>query len=308
MLGRALTLIESNAPSHQQLAQQLLTRLAPHVGRAQRIGITGIPGAGKSTLIETLGIALVEQGHHVAVLAVDPSSSISGGSILGDKTRMEHLGRSPNAFIRPSPSGGSLGGVARKTREASLVCEAAGYDVVLIETVGVGQNEIAMHDMVDLFVVLLIAGAGDDLQGLKKGVIELADLLVVNKADGENRIRARAACAELQRVLLCLQSPTPGWRPPALAVSARTSEGMSDLLRVIDDFHRTMRASGALEERRRRQAVGWMHALIRDELSRQFYASPAVHASLPTLERRVALGETTPLSAAWDLLTRTRAS
>lgn len=302
VLGRAITLVESNAAAHQALAQQLLTRLLPHTGRAQRIGITGIPGAGKSTFIEAFGCELTRRGLKVAVLAIDPSSSVSGGSILGDKVRMEKLSRQPGAFIRPSPSGGSLGGVTRKTREAILVCEAAGYDVIIVETVGVGQNEVAVRAMVDYFLVLMIAGAGDEVQGIKKGVIELADTLVINKADGDNRPRAILAQAEMKRVLHYLHPATHGWTTDALLVSSLTGEGVPGVWEETQEFFRTARQTGELERRRRAQAVEWMHALIGESLRTRFYASPAVKAKLPALETAVANGAKPALAAALELL------
>jgi LAO/AO transport system kinase len=302
VLGRAITLIESNAPTHQQQAQQLLARLLPHTGRAQRIGITGIPGAGKSTFIEALGCHLTDAGRRVAVLAIDPSSTITGGSILADKVRMEKLCQRRAAFIRPSPSGGSLGGVARKTREAILVCEAAGFDVVIVETVGVGQNEVAVRSMVDFFLVLMIAGAGAEMQGIKKGVIELADALVINKADGDNRPRATATQAELKRVLHYLHRATEGWETPALLASALTGDGVPEVWQATEAFFANVRASGVLDGRRRAQAVEWMHALIGESLRTRFYASPAVKARLAAIEQAVAAGRQPALAAAVELL------
>lgn len=306
VLGRAITLIESNAPAHQEQAQQLLTKLLPHTGRASRLGITGIPGAGKSTFIEAFGCHLTDRGLRVAVLAIDPSSSVHGGSILGDKVRMEKLSQRPSAFIRPSPSGGSLGGVARKTREAILVCEAAGYDVVIVETVGVGQNEVSVRSMVDFFLVLMIAGAGDEMQGIKKGIIELADAIVINKADGENKPRCHAAQAEMKRVLHYLQHTTPGWEPPALTVSSLTHEGVPEVWRMTEGYFATTRANGALEQRRRDQAVDWMHTLIVESLRTRFYASPEVQARLEAVENAVAHGRMPALAAALDLIAASR--
>ena len=302
VLARAITLVESNAPAHQAKAQAVLARLLPKTGMAQRLGITGIPGAGKSTFIESFGSHVVGEGHRLAVLAVDPSSAVHGGSILADKLRMERLARDPNAFIRPSPSGGSLGGVARKTREAILLCEAAGYDVVVVETVGVGQNEVAVRGMVDMFLVLMIAGAGDEMQGIKKGVIELADAIIINKADGDNRPRCLAAQAEMKRVLHYLQRPTEGWETPALLASALTGEGVADVWKVALDFCTTTRASGVLEERRRAQAVEWMHALIAENLRTRFYGSPQVRRHQDAVEQAVAAGRMTALSGALSLL------
>lgn len=302
VLARAITLIESNAPAHQVQAQQVLAQLLPHTGRAHRIGITGIPGAGKSTFIEAFGCHLTGLGKRVAVLAIDPSSSVTGGSILADKIRMEKLCRERNAFIRPSPSGGSLGGVARKTREAILVCEAAGYDVVIVETVGVGQNEVAVRAMVDFFLVLMIPGAGDEMQGIKKGVIELADAIVINKADGDNRARASAAQAEMRRVLHYLHRMTEGWETPALLASALTGEGVPEVWQMTEEYFKNARAVGSLAERRRQQAVQWMHGLIAESLKTRFYASETVKARLPALEAAVADGRTPVLAAALELL------
>ncbi len=302
ILGRAITLVESNAPAHQRQAQELLAALLPHTGRARRIGLTGIPGAGKSTFIEAFGLQLAEQGHRVAVLAIDPSSAVTGGSILGDKVRMEKLGRHPNAFIRPSPSGGSLGGVTRKTREAILVCEAAGYDVVLVETVGVGQNEVAVRAMVDAFVVLLIAGAGDEMQGIKKGVIELADLLVINKADGDNVPRCKAALAEMKRVLHYLRPATEGWGTTVQLASARTGEGVADVWTTLGQYFTTGERTGATQRRRREQAVAWMHALIEESLRTGFYESAGVKARRAEIEQDVAAGKLAPLAGALALL------
>lgn len=306
VLARAITLVESNAPAHQQLAQTLLTRLLPYTGKAMRVGITGIPGAGKSTFIECLGTLLCERGRRLAVLAVDPSSSVSGGSILGDKVLMEKLSRHPRAFIRPSPSGGSLGGVARKSREALLLCEAAGFDTILIETVGVGQNEVTVRSMVDCFLVLLIAGAGDEMQGIKKGIIELADALVINKADGDNRPRALAAQAEMKRVLHYLQPSTPGWSTPALLGSALTGDGVADIWQSIEAFFGHCREGGFLAERRRAQSVEWLHALVQEALRARFYASPAVRADLAHIEQAVADGRLPAVAAAEQLLAQAR--
>lgn len=302
VLGRAITLVESNAPAHQRQAQEVLAALLPHTGRARRVGLTGIPGAGKSTFIEAFGLRLAEQGRRVAVLAIDPSSAVTGGSILGDKVRMEKLCRHPNAFIRPSPSGGSLGGVTRKTREAILVCEAAGYDVVLVETVGVGQNEVAVRAMVDAFVVLLIAGAGDEMQGIKKGVIELADLLVINKADGDNLPRCTAALAEMKRVLHYLRHATEGWQTTVQTASARTGDGVADVWATLGQFFTTGERTGSTARRRREQAVAWMHALIEEHLRAGFYGAEPVQARQAEIENAVANGALAPMAGALALL------
>jgi LAO/AO transport system kinase len=305
-LARAITLVESTRPEDKPRAATLLALLAPHAGRAQRVGISGVPGVGKSTLIDALGARLVEQGHRVAVLAVDPSSTLSGGSILGDKSRMARLTRSERAFVRPSPSAASLGGVARRTRETMALVEAAGYDVVIVETVGVGQSEVAVAGMVDTFVVLLLPGAGDELQGIKKGILELADVLAVNKCDGDNADRARAAVGEHKAALRYLRSREAGWTPPALAVSAATGAGLDELWRAVEDHRALLERSGRLEARRAEQRERWVWALVEEGLLSAFRAHPAVQAELDGALARVRAGEEPASVAAERLLERFR--
>ncbi len=302
LLSRAITLVESNAPAHRPLAREMLREIAKCPGAAKRVGISGVPGAGKSTFIEALGNHLCDAGHRVAVLAVDPSSSLTGGSILGDKTRMETLSRRSDCFIRPSPSGGALGGVARKTRETIAVCEAAGFDVVLIETVGVGQSEIAVRAMVDCFLLVLIAGAGDELQGMKKGIFEIADVLMVNKADGENRTRALATRQNFERVIHYLSPATEGWVPPVLAASSVARTGVAEVWSAVENYFAHVRASGQFEERRSTQAISWWQALVEQELRTRFLSHPDVAALAARLESDILAGRLAPSLAAEELL------
>ncbi|MBF0375351.1 MAG: methylmalonyl Co-A mutase-associated GTPase MeaB [Alphaproteobacteria bacterium] len=301
-LARAITLIESSRPDHRPAAEALLEALLPHAGGAIRLGITGVPGVGKSTFIEAFGLHVIGQGHRVAVLAVDPSSPISGGSILGDKTRMEELSRDQRAFIRPSPSGRTLGGVARRTREAMLVCEAAGFDVVIVETVGVGQSETAVADMVDMFLLLLAPGAGDELQGIKKGIVELADAIVVNKADGDLAAAADRAMRDYRNALHLLRPASPHWRPPVLRCSAATGAGIDEVWATIRSYRHLMGEAGAIAERRARQALAWMWSEISQSLIETFRAHPDARDLLPELERAVARGEIAPAAAARRLI------
>jgi LAO/AO transport system kinase len=301
-LAKAITLIESNSAAHFEKAQEVLKHILPHTGGSIRIGITGVPGAGKSTFIESFGTYLTGAGKKVAVMAVDPSSSVTGGSILGDKTRMEKLATDPNAFIRPSPSGGTLGGVARKTREALLVFESAGYDVVLVETVGVGQSETTVRSMVDFFLLVLVPGAGDELQGIKKGVVELADAILINKADGANLIPAQSARVEYERALHYLQPATEGWQTIALTASAMTGEGIPEVWQTIQSFVQSTQLSGAFQKRRRAQERDWVRALIEGQLKEEFYENPKVQALLPKLDDAVMAGEMPATAAAQQLL------
>ncbi|WP_027407715.1 methylmalonyl Co-A mutase-associated GTPase MeaB [Anoxybacillus tepidamans] len=302
VLAQAITLVESNAAKHMEMAQQILNELLPHVGKSIRIGITGVPGAGKSTFIEAFGQFLCEKGHRVAVLAVDPSSSITGGSILGDKTRMENLSRDPRAFIRPSPSGGTLGGVHRKTRETMLLCEAAGYDIILVETVGVGQSEFVVRGMVDFFMLLALTGAGDELQGMKKGIMELVDAVIINKADGDNKPKALAAQEEYNQFLHYLRPATPGWKTEAHTCSALYGEGIEHIWHVIEKFVAVTKQSGVFEERRRHQLKDWIYAMIKDYLETSFFAHPLVKEKLPIVENHVISGRQSVTSAVRELI------
>ncbi len=303
VIGRALTLVESNRRDHRRRAQELLTAILPSTGGSHRIGITGVPGVGKSTFIEAFGLRLINGGHRVAVLAVDPSSSLSKGSILGDKTRMEELSRSDDAFIRPSPSSGSLGGVARKTRESILVCEAAGYDMVLVETVGVGQSETTVADMVDFFLVLKLAGAGDELQGIKRGILELADLIAINKADGDNRPAAERARAEFESALHILRPATEDqWMPRVVTSSAVTGDGLDTIHEIIVDHHTLMKGNGQLDTTRRQQALHWMWSLVDEGLMTSVREHPGVIELINRLEGDVVGGRTTATVAAEEIL------
>jgi len=301
-LAKAITLVESTRSDHQADAQALLEILLPHTGCAARVGITGVPGVGKSTFIEAFGLYLISTGKRVAVLAVDPSSSRTGGSILGDKTRMARLSAAPEAFIRPSPSGASLGGVARRTREAMLVCEAAGYDVILVETVGVGQSEVAVASMVDFFLVLMLAGAGDELQGIKKGILEIADALAINKADGDNIKRAQQAAAEYRAALRLFRHASPNWDPPVVTVSALQSSGMDHTWSIITDHRARLEASGELATKRAQQQREWFWSMVDDGLKGHFLERPDVKDTLPRLEQAVATSQLTPTEASRRLL------
>ncbi|GAA5070348.1 LAO/AO transport system kinase [Thermocatellispora tengchongensis] len=299
-IGRAITLVESSRPDHQELAQRLLVELTPFTGHGRRVGVTGVPGVGKSTFVDALGTMLTARGHRVAVLAVDPSSTRTGGSVLGDKTRMTRLAADENAFIRPSPTSGTLGGVAKATREAMVVVEAAGYDVVFVETVGVGQSETAVAGMVDTFLLLTLARTGDQLQGIKKGVLELADVIAVNKADGDHEMAAKKAARELAAALRLLRT---GAAPaPVLTCSGLTGTGLEELWRHIVAHQDALAASGELEDKRRRQQIEWIWALVRDRLLTRLHNHPEVTALTPTLEHQVREGTLTPTQAADRIL------
>lgn len=302
ILSRAITLIESRLPADQELAQAVLAGVAPMTGKATRVGITGVPGVGKSLFIETFGTYLTEQGHKLAVLAVDPTSQRSGGSLLGDKTRMETLSMNPNAYIRPTPAGNSLGGVAHRTRETLLLCEAAGFDVVLIETVGVGQSETLVHGMVDFFLLLMLAGAGDELQGMKRGIMELADALAITKADGDNQAPANRARVEYKNALHLFPPTGTGWFPPVLTCSALTNQGISELWNTILEHEQLTTQNGHHNKRRQEQQLTWFRTELRQRLEQQFFAQPAMKARLSELEEKVKNGELLPIQAVESLL------
>lgn len=302
LLARAITLVESKRADHRKMARTLLDRLSDRTGNAIRLGITGVPGVGKSTTIEALGNRLTKAGHKVAVLTVDPSSSRTGGSILGDKTRMHTLAGNPNAFIRPSPAAGTLGGVAARTRETMLLCEAAGYDVIIVETVGIGQSEITVADMVDFFLVLMLPGAGDDLQGLKKGVLEIADMITVNKADGDNRMAAERAAAEYRNALHILSPQSPNWSPPVLTHSGLQDEGVDALWEQVLLFKARMTASGEWQKRREEQRIGWMWSMFDTSLKNLLVDRAQLQTLARELEATVRTGALQPGSAAEQLL------
>ena len=302
-LARAITLIESKRADHRKSAQRLVQDLLPHTGNAIRVGITGAPGVGKSLTIDTLGTHLTGKGHKVAVLAVDPSSTRSGGSILGDKTRMARLAVDPNAFVRPSPSSGTLGGVAAKTRETMLLCEAAGYDVVLVETVGIGQSETAVADMSDFFLALMLPGAGDELQGIKKGVVELADMIAINKADGDNIKRAKSAAAEYRAAMHILTPRSPNWTPPVVTYSALTGDGVAELWGQIVSHHERLGAKGEIADTRRKQQVKWLWTMLEDRVFGKLRSDAALRAKLPQLEAAVAAGTLSPTLAVDEIVT-----
>ncbi len=302
VLAKTITLIESSLKEHQEQAKKILDELLPHTGGSVRLGITGVPGVGKSTFVESLGVYLVNEKKKVAVLAVDPSSTRSGGSILGDKTRMEKLSVLKNAFIRPSPSSGTLGGVARKTRETMLVCEAAGFDVVLVETVGVGQSEVEVSEMVDFFMVLMLAGAGDELQGIKKGILEIADSIIVNKSDGDNVENAKKARQQYEMALHFLQSPSKLWTTPVQTCSALNSSGIEDAWNTVISHSEKMKEGGEFSSKRTRQSLSWMWSMVEEGLKDRFYNNGKVKKQLPGISGKVKTGMTAPTVAAEKLL------
>jgi len=302
MIGRTISLIESTTPRHRQLAQDVLLTLMPHTGQAQRIGITGVPGVGKSTTIEALGLQLCQAGHKVCVLAVDPTSSLSGGSILGDKTRMNRLAIHPDAFIRPSPSSGTLGGVTKMTRETIAVCEAAGFDVILVETVGVGQSETMVADMVDFFLVLMLAGAGDELQGIKKGVLELADMICVNKADGPNEQKAQLAARDYKNAVHIMRQTSPNWTPPVECISGLHHQGLDQLWTHIENHRNRLTKSGERATKRQAQAQRWMWSMVENHLLDALKDNAAVKAQLPTIQSALTEGTLSPTHGAQQLL------
>ena len=304
VLAQAITLVESSRAADQAKARALIQLVLPQTGKARRVGITGVPGVGKSTTIDQLGMNLIEAGHRVAVLAVDPTSRRTGGSILGDKTRMQRLSQAPQAFIRPSPTSGTLGGVARRTRETMALVEAAGFDVVIVETVGVGQSETAVAEMVDFFLVLLLAGGGDDLQGIKKGIIELADMIAINKADGGNLDAAMRAASEYRGALNILTPASASWQPPVATISGRDNTGLAGLWEQIEEHARIMAATGERDARRRRQAVSWMHDMLTDRLLETVRATPALKERLPQIEVEVAAGRLAPSVAVEEIVER----
>ena len=302
MLGMAITLIESTKEAHQSLAQEILQKCMPNTGKSIRIGITGVPGVGKSTFIESFGKLITSMGKKVAVLAIDPSSDQNQGSILGDKTRMEELSKDPLAFIRPSPTSGSLGGVARKTRESILLCEAAGYEVIIIETVGVGQSETAVHSMVDFFLLLMLAGAGDELQGIKRGIMEMADTIVITKADGDNLTRSKTAVGEYKRGVHLFPPKQNNWITRVLTCSSYENKGISEIWETISSFMNHCITNNHFEENRKKQARFWLHESIQEQLGSHFYKHPKIKAKLNNLEKEVVNGELSPFVAAQQLL------
>jgi LAO/AO transport system kinase len=308
MLGRAITMVESTKAEHQELAQQILEQSMPKTGRSIRIGITGVPGVGKSTFIESFGKLITSMGKKVAVLAIDPSSEQGRGSILGDKTRMEELSKDALAFIRPSPNAGSLGGVARKTRESILLCEAAGYEIIIVETVGVGQSETTVHSMIDFFLLLMLAGAGDELQGIKRGIMEMADAIAITKADGDNLNRSKAAVGDYKRAIHLFPAKSNHWIPKVLTCSSYEKRGITEIWETISSFVDLCVMNGHFEENRKKQAQFWLHESIQEQLGNYFYENPKIKTELAHLEKEVVNGKISPFVAANQLITLFRKS
>lgn len=302
ILSRAITLIESHRPDHESIAQEIISGCLPLSGQSMRVGITGVPGVGKSSFIEVLGVLLTNRGKKLAVLAIDPSSERSRGSILGDKTRMEALSNHPRAFIRPSPAAGSLGGVARKTREAMILCEAAGFDVIFIETVGVGQSETAVHSMVDFFLLLMLAGAGDELQGIKRGIMEMADAIAITKADGDNIRASDLACMEYRNALHLFPPTESGWSPRVTAISARENRGLESLAETINEYFDHVRTNGFLEKQRKEQSKQWLYSSIQEQLLNGFFHDQAISRRLKDVEKKVTEGKITSFQGANNLI------
>jgi LAO/AO transport system kinase len=302
ILSRAITLIESNLPEDKILAQSVLESILPHTGGAIRIGITGVPGVGKSTFIEAFGKYLTQQNKRVAVLAIDPSSQLTKGSILGDKTRMDELSREPLAYIRPSPTGASLGGVTHKTRETMLLCEAAGFEVIIIETVGVGQSETFVHGMVDFFLLLMLAGAGDELQGIKKGIMEMADLIAITKADSGNEHQAKLAQTEYQNALHLFPPDGSGWFPEVVTCSATEQKGIAEIWELVEKHRTVLSKNGKFTENRQQQNLAWMHDFIKQSLEEKFYQNPQITTQIKTIQKAVSEGKKLPIHAAIELL------
>lgn len=300
-VSKAITLVESTKAEHQEQAQQIINAIIRHSGRSFRLGITGVPGVGKSTFIESFGLEVIRRGHKLAVLAIDPSSQLSKGSILGDKTRMEQLSVHPRAFIRPSPSSGSLGGVARKTRESIIICEAAGYDYILVETVGVGQSETAVHQLTDFFLLLMLAGAGDELQGIKRGIMEMADGMVITKADGSNTDKAKAARTEYARAMHLFPPTESDWIPKVLTCSSTENKGISEVYEMIDQYRRHTVANGFFDVKRSRQSKQWLHQTIHDLLIDRFYNDPRIRQEIGKIEQQLQENSLNPYQAAMDL-------
>lgn len=302
ILSQAVTLVESSRPDHQELAQQIIERCLPHTGKSIRVGITGVPGAGKSTSIDTFGIHLCKQGRKLAVLAIDPSSERTGGSILGDKTRMEQLSHHPNAFIRPSPSAGSLGGVARKTRETIMLCEAAGYDTIFVETVGVGQSETAVHSMVDFFLLIQLSGTGDELQGIKRGIMEMADAIIINKADGDNIPKANLAASHFRNALQLFPPTDSGWKPKVLTYSGFYGTGIKEIWDMVDEYRHYTMDTGYFYARRQKQAKWWMYEAINEALHRSFYSNEVIKEQIPSVEQQILSDQLSSFVGAQKLL------